>query len=1617
MKKIITLVLALIMTAAVLPLSSSALTHEQFSTVLTPFSTRGFTQSATDKMNEEILKLGAYPYYHYTAPAGSYSNSDQIFSFKPLDVAFSDYPYIKLCYKTNSPATSLDVSMKTPAGEKWMNSKPSTNTSDEWTSVIFNYNDIKGNDSVAFPSAGEKDITMRLKPFGSGNYTVPADAYFDICYVALFKTEAEAKAFNHNNTKIAVYDYDIITPEALYKKYIGPTNTDSVLYSRLSSNESFVRAVAAPGQYSNNLVINFTHDAFPLLSKPYVKVCYRTDSPAAKCDVSMKSENGENWLSGMPTQNTTGEWSTLIFNLNDLTGNDQAEAPAADSTSIIVRLKPWGAGNVDLKKETYYDIKYVGFFSTSEEASSFNYPGDTSYPFDFSLYTSSLDYSFASNNVVLDYIEDAEARSNEILYTNNTVPYENHLALSNVKGVYEGDYKDSSFKITPNGSAGRVSFTQNDVNFKDFPYIKIGYNTNSTSVSVAYKNTSDVQSSLSMTNGVMNVSGISDMKSLEIIPFGTDSVSSDKYFSIDYIGVFKSEAEANAYTCKGENADNMTKTHIIYTANLLDPASTATGNIYFVSSSTGSDSNPGTSPDKPLKTIAKLNFKTCVGTVYFKRGDTFRITSPLVTQHDSVYTSYGYGDKPIITGAIDGKGAEKWSATGTPNVWVFNQTITNWGENSSGQWGFLGDVGNIKINGGKLWGIKVCVHNKDDNRVDNGNVFNGRTYIEPLADVAVNGGLGLYNDLEYHHEYYSGKLYLYCADGNPGEVFDSIEIADKGHVANGTFNNTVIDNIHATGSGSHGFGYGNVYDSLVTNCYLEWIGGSVQTRDLSGNGTTNNPTRFGNAVESYGAAYNFTIANCFASNIYDCCWTVQNQSATEFINVEMYDNVAEYSNSGLEVWQNGGTNDHLYLHDNYTLYGGYGWSHQRPNKDGNFFYGGTLVRTTAFTNCSVENNVNILASSVGVLAAEIGSSRYNFNHNVYIMGENKTFTNAPLDTEHGTTTTNIQFNHASLNNVVSRGTENGSKFLYVLNDAFNIGDDPKEAFAISDNSITNVTLDTNILSIAVGEKHTVTASIVPTNPSNPTLIYSSQNPIIADIDQSGTITANSPGVAKITVSAVETGVSDSITVYVANNVTPSLWSKNAPAGDATVYNAYFIGDEFFVGNNSLAEALENDYYLNITKNVSDGMSIASENTVAENIDNSAESADIIFVSAGLNDYLAGVSIADFKAAFTDTVKQIRVNATYSNIVYVSPYFLNTAENAVGLDLSDYINAAKAVCDDEYVIFADMYTKSGTSFVLRSKDDNPGEINGNYLDYLYHTTAKGAECFANDLIKLLTDEASVNVYGLDALANRYSAYKIYQNLSFASGDHKFALGGLHGEGTKSYVNISVTGTANSTDNTYFQIDFKNSNINIKETPIIKIWYRTKVSQSGAAFDINAGVISGGVSTRIWASAASKPSSLLSYDKSGELTSMTIDASKYFISGENSASFTTVDEGSTLQYLRFKPYKSVPTQYTKDDYFEFESITFYATEEEAARDGMPLEEAEAVINYGDANDDGKIDIIDAIQMSRHVGAWNGYIGQINFLASDIDRDGYVAPDDYVTLVRYLAKWCEYANALDD
>lgn len=378
--------------------------------------------------------------------------------------------------------------------------------------------------------------------------------------------------------------------------------------------------------------------------------------------------------------------------------------------------------------------------------------------------------------------------------------------------------------------------------------------------------------------------------------------------------------------------------------------STITGKTYYISPN-GNDSADGLSPATAWKTIDKLK-GAALGNgdgVLFERGGLFRGKFSAVS--GVTYSAYGTGDKPKIYGSP--------LNAADPALWTLDYE-----EPESGKkiWLYTGedlvDVGAITFDE-EVYTYKEVPSYQNGMFVVRGKSipFDYRTHLTKnysyvhLADSVISNGIPSGTA--------TGKIYLRCDDGNPGELYDDIEFNTKGNIIS-MANGATFDNLCIMFGGSHGIGGGTTNNITVKNCVLGWIGGSIQHYQSSGV-----VTRFGNGVEIYGGCDGYTIENCYVYQNYDAGITHQYGSANVEIhmdNIVYRGNLIEDCVYNIEYFL--GTSDKNFPHDgkniliedNILRRAGYGFGSTRPD-------GGAQAHIkswdsgNAFTNYVIRNNI------------------------------------------------------------------------------------------------------------------------------------------------------------------------------------------------------------------------------------------------------------------------------------------------------------------------------------------------------------------------------------------------------------------------------------------------------------------------------------------------------------------------------------------------------------------------------------------------------------------------------------------------------------------------------------
>jgi hypothetical protein len=277
--------------------------------------------------------------------------------------------------------------------------------------------------------------------------------------------------------------------------------------------------------------------------------------------------------------------------------------------------------------------------------------------------------------------------------------------------------------------------------------------------------------------------------------------------------------------------------------------------VYYVSVN-GSEWNDGLSPEKPT-TIDEVNtlYLTRGDMVLFKRGDTFRLEKEIKPVRGVSYGAYGEGDKPILLGSLKNY-ADK-------SLWSSEDN--------------------------KIW--QIYLGTNDAAQV----IFNDCEYVgfrkHTLAEVTANG--------DFFYDYGKKTLFLYLTDTNPGEYFNSIEIATTSR-AIGTFgaalsklDNLKFQNLCIKYFTLFAFNMSYVENMEITGCEMSYIGGAI---------TSSKKDRYGNAVQFWNCANNVNVSNNYIHQIFDAAITFQGTATNKYTNLEFKNNLIEYTSMNFEFW-------------------------------------------------------------------------------------------------------------------------------------------------------------------------------------------------------------------------------------------------------------------------------------------------------------------------------------------------------------------------------------------------------------------------------------------------------------------------------------------------------------------------------------------------------------------------------------------------------------------------------------------------------------------------------------------------------------------------------------------
>ena len=372
--------------------------------------------------------------------------------------------------------------------------------------------------------------------------------------------------------------------------------------------------------------------------------------------------------------------------------------------------------------------------------------------------------------------------------------------------------------------------------------------------------------------------------------------------------------------------------------------------VYYVSED-GSEWNDGLSPEKPT-TVDEVNslYLTKGDVVLFKRGDTFRLEEEIKPVRGISYGAYGEGDKPVFLGSLKNYADKSLWTSEDNNIWQI----------------YLGTEDAAQV------------------------IFNDCEYIgyrkHTFEEVTSNG--------DFFFDYDKKTLYLYLTNTNPGEYFDSIEIATTKR-AIGTFGsnaskltNLKFENLCIKYFCTFAFNVSYADGFEITNCEMGWIGGEI---------TASKTNRYGNAVQFWNNANNVNVSNNYIYQIFDAAITFQGMSNNNYTNLTFKNNLIEYTSMNFEFWgknpktrtetssDSNAVMHNITFQDNILRFSGYNWGgEQRKGKESQAF---VLAWSTYYDkgqvkNFNITNNIFDTANSY-FFFAQNATKHINISGNTY----------------------------------------------------------------------------------------------------------------------------------------------------------------------------------------------------------------------------------------------------------------------------------------------------------------------------------------------------------------------------------------------------------------------------------------------------------------------------------------------------------------------------------------------------------------------------------------------------------------------------------------------------------
>ena len=831
----------------------------------------------------------------------------------------------------------------------------------------------------------------------------------------------EFNVFKPDTNEMYGFDLKALNDEGLVHASAKGVLSKSETYVEENGN-TYVRfeTSAEGGVYDSKTFITINLlEKFRVHEYPYLAVGYKSSIVTkANWGVSLQMMNDGAYTRfwGLYPSHKGGNVDyKVVMNISEVTGSDAgADWSGVDKSSDVqfIRITPWGKSfNTQVYPNQFLDIQYIAFFKTKEDADAFEYSEGV-----FAAKAERVDTPFIKGYDGFEFRPENNMTRAEactvvarLLVDENTLNTSKPTAFTDLnknawyykyitylEGLgylksYKGEFKPDQ-KITRAEfvelvyNMGKVSGGDKVVSFVDVPASHPRYTVIMAAAKAGLVNgktatTFDPDGDIKRSEvvkvlcialgrtptltGIENtlVAGFADINSKHwAYPYVIEAAYEHEVaMNEDGSELWISATDDNFYMKKAsdELIASFEKEFIDKKNEVLNSKSEWTvapgGTVWYVSNS-GNDTNDGLSEKTPFATLAKIealqkdNLIKAGDVVLLKRGDEWHHN--FVTEEGVTYSAYGEGAKPRVLGSIEADDPEQWLATDKENLYKFHLPVY-----------VVEDVGQIVFNDGEAYGMRVLKSMTEDVSLSAGTdglVSNGIDYWY-FPPQTFRNAYDLSHHLQFYHDWSENALYLYCEGGNPGDLFDSIEIAKfgKGITAK---SNVTIDNICVRYTGSHGIWASSCENFTVRNCEVGWIGGSCSNPGVATN-------RLGNAVEVYGTVSGFYVYDNYMHNCFDCGPTVQlSATLTEgkkliFENVEIRDNALW--DADLEVWlttANANTPTtyakiiNCKLSNNLVTRSGFGFSGYNHQKYGYTSFYGAGDTFTEFIDCYVENN-------------------------------------------------------------------------------------------------------------------------------------------------------------------------------------------------------------------------------------------------------------------------------------------------------------------------------------------------------------------------------------------------------------------------------------------------------------------------------------------------------------------------------------------------------------------------------------------------------------------------------------------------------------------------------------